>query len=221
MIKQTSFVLILSFLMTILMGLQCGKDRIYTPPPKQHFLETVSLTPAQKIYNINDTIWLNYVTTNKTFLDTVSGQRFPTNMIKFGFGATLLPKYGTPTNPSDGFCSFVLPNNTMGQYVTNPSGTATYFNIDCNGSLTYNIKIGVILKYQGIYVLNLPDGIKLEACSGQTNPYPSAWVQFIYNLTDCNKDVYLSIPASSRQDYPTGFTENQINYKVAYALEVQ
>jgi hypothetical protein len=221
MIKQTKFVLFLSFLTTILMGLQCGKDKDYIAPPKQRFLETVSLSPAQKIYNINDTIWLRYVTSNKTFLDTISGKRLPTNMIKFKFGATLLPKYGTPTNPSDGFCNFILPANTTAQYVTNQSGTATYFNIDCDGSSTYDIAVGVVLKYQGIYVLNLPDGITLQACANQTNPYPNATLQFIYNLADCNKDVYLSIPASSRQEFPVGFTEAQIDYKVAYAFEVQ
>lgn len=220
MIKQIKVVLFLSFLTTILMGLQCEKDTDYISP-KQRFLETVSLKPARKIYNINDTIWLRYITSNKTFLDTISGKRLPTNTIKFNFGATLLPKYGTPTNPSDGYCNFILPTNTRAQYVTDESGTATLFDIDCDGSSNYELAIGVVLKYKGIYVLNLPDGITLQACANQTNPYTSATLQFIYNLADCNKDVYLSIPESSRQEFPVGFTEAQIGYKVAYALEVQ
>ena len=203
------------------MGLQCGKHYDYIPEPKQHFLEMVTLTPAQKLYNVNDTIWLKYITGTKTFLDTISRQRLPTNTIKFGFGASLLPKYGAPLNATDGFCSFILPANTTAQYVTNQSGTATYFSVDCDNTSSYNLQVGVVLKYQGIYILHLPDGIRFEACSNQINPYPSAGVQFIYNLPDCNKDVYLSIPASQRQEFPVGFTATQIDYKVAYALKVQ
>ncbi len=201
------------------MGFQCGKE--YIEPPKQRFLEKVSLAPAQKVYNVNDTIWIRYITSNKTFLDTISGQRLPTNTIKFSFGAVLLPKYNTPLNPTDGFCKFILPNNVTAQYTTSQSGTSTYFNVDCDNASAYNIQVGVVLKYQGIYVLNLPDGITLQGCTNQTNPYPSASVQFIYDLSDCNKDVYLSIPTTSRQEFPVGFTEAQIDFKVAYALKVQ
>ncbi len=219
MLKQTNAILLISFLMTISIGFQCEKD--YIDPPRQRFLEKVNLAPAQKLYNVNDTIWLKYTTTNKTFLDTISGRRLPTNNIKFSFGATLLPKYQTPLNPTDGFCKFILPNNVTAQYITNQSGTSTYFTVDCDNTSAYNIQLGIVLKYQGIYVLNLPDGITLEPCTNQTNPYPSARVQFIYDLPDCNNDVYLSIPATARQEFPIGFTEAQINFKVAYALKVQ
>ena len=203
------------------MGLQCGKDHNNILPPRQAFLETVNLTPAQKVYNINDTIWLKYITTSKTFFDTISRQRLPTNAIKFVFGAILLPKYNTIVNPTDGYCKFILPNNVIGQYITSQSGSSTFFTVDCDNATSYNILVGVVLKYQGIYVLDLPDRITLEACANQTNPYPSASVQFIYNLSDCNKDVYLSIPATARQEFPVGFTEGQINFKVAYAFKVQ
>jgi hypothetical protein len=219
MLKQINSILLLSFLMTILMGLQCDKE--YVAPPKQNFLEKVSLIPAQKVYNVNDTIWLRYITSNKTFLDQISRQRLPTNTIQFGFGAILLPKYSTPLNPTDGFCSFILPNNVTAKYVTSQSGTSTYFSIDCDNAAAYNIQLGVVLKYTGIYVLNLPDGITLEACSNETNPYTTARVQFIYNSSDCNKDIYLSIPDSARQEFPVGFTAAQIDYKVAYAFKVQ
>ncbi len=219
MLRNTYTILLLFMLITITMGNECRKNDVM--PAKQNFLEMVNLTSAKKVYSVKDTIWLNYITSSKTFLDTISKQRLPTNMLRFGFGATLLPKYGTPTNPADGFCSFILPGNATAQNVTNSSGTAAYFNIECDSSSTYNIKMGVVLKYQGIYVLNLPDGITLQACTNQTNPYPSARVQFIYNLADCNKDVYLSIPASLRQENPVGFTESQIDAKVAYAFKVQ
>ena len=201
------------------MATQCSKEDI--PAARQQFSDKVNLIPYKKLYNINDTVWLNYITTNKTFLDDISNQRLPTNTIKFRFGAVLLPKYGTATNPSDGFCSFILPTNITPNYYTSQSGTSAFFEISCDNSIQYNIKIGVILKYQGTYVLNLPDGITLEPCVNETNPYPRARVQFFYNLADCNSDVYLSIPSTSRQEFPVGFTEGQIRNKVAFALQVQ
>ena len=143
------------------------------------------------------------------------------NTIKFGFGSVLLPKYGTPTNPSDGYCSFILPTNVTPNYYTSQSGTSVFFEVSCDNSLLYNIRIGVVLKYKGLYVLNLPDGITLEPCANETNPYPRSGLQFFYNLADCNSDVYLSIPLASRKEFPVGFTEGQILYKVAFALQVQ
>ena len=162
------------------MGFQCGKDTV--EPPKHRFVEKVGLTPAKKSYNVNDTIWLKYLNIDKTFLDTISGQRLSANTIKFLFGATLLPKYNTPINPTDGFCSFILPSNAIQRYITNQSGTGTSFIIDCDNSSLFNIQLGVVLKYPGTYVLNLPDGIELQACASQTNPYPTERLQFFYNL---------------------------------------
>lgn len=219
MIQKTTSLLLVIFLILVLGGFQCRQE--YIEPPKQYFKEKVDLAPAQKIYNVYDTIWLRYTTSSKTFLDTVTGQRLSTNTIKFKFGASLQPKYQAPFNPQDGFCSFILPPNVTAQYGTSQSGTATFFNIDCDNTSFYNIRLGIVVKYRGIYILNLPDNILLEACAGQTNPYPSASVQFSYNLADPNKDIYLSIPSAERQELPVGYTESRIDLKVAYALQVQ
>jgi hypothetical protein len=219
MFKGKFQILALSVTLTLLMGFQCGKDSVSLP--KQHFLEKVHLEPAQKKYNVGDTIWLKYETSDKTFLDTVSGQRLQTHTLKFWFGASLLPKYQAPLNPPDGFCDFILPTNVTARYITNQSGTSTFFEVECDSNPVYNIEIGIVLKYTGIYVLNLPDAINTEACINQINPYPSSFLRFIYSLTDCNKDVYLSIPAFARNENPGGFTEAQITSKVAYAINVQ
>lgn len=219
MVKQIGFILTLFLVMTISMATQCRKD--HATSPRQYFTEDIILSPAKKVYQIKDTIWLNYETSDKTFYDEKSGKRLPSNGLRFGFGATLLPKYDTPENPSDGFCDFILPNNTKAEYYTNQSGTSTFFNIDCDSAPAYHIKLGIVLKYQGIYVLDLPSAIVLQACVGETNPYPSAGLQFFYGLDDCNKDIYLSIPPASRQEYPPGFTEAQIGDRVAYAVKVE
>lgn len=209
------------FLITMVMGTQCHKDTEDFVSDKQSFKEKVSIFPAQKIYKVNDTLWLRFTTTDRTLYDTISKQRLPASSIKFHFGATLLPKFETPVNPSGGFCNFILPSNVVVRYFTNESGTTAAFEVGCDNALGYDIQVGVVLKYQGVYVLNLPDGMRTETCNNQTSPYAPSALRFIYNIADCNKDIYLSIPASSRREYPEGFTEAQIDYKVAYALKVQ
>ena len=220
MLKKANTLLILFLLVTITMGFQCDKEHI--EPDYQLFYENVNLTPARKVYHVNDTIWLRYTSSDKTFYDSISRQRLPTQLVKFGFGATLLPKHDTPLNPTDGFCIFILPNNATPKYSTSDQyGTSTYFTVDCDNASAYNIQLGVVLKQPGVYVLNLPDGVAVQACVNQKNPYPSAYLQFLYDLSDCNKDVYLSIPEKARQESPERFTERLIDLKVAYALKVQ
>ncbi len=219
MIRPIWFLIFFFVLMTITMATQCRKE--YNEPAKYNFRELVNLFPAKKTYNVNDTIFISFKTNSKTLFDFLSNQRLSSTSVKFIFGATILPKYSTPINPTGGFCTFILPSGVVGNYYSSQSGTNSYFQVDCDSLSGYDIKIGVILKYSGIYVLNLPDGILLAPCNGQTNPYTSSFLQFTYNLADCNKDIYLSIPSANRKEYPTGFTEAQIDFKVAYAFNVQ
>lgn len=66
--------LIIFLTLTIIYGFQCNKEFIETAPAKELFREKVNLTPARKNYNINDTIWLTFITTDKTLFDTLSNQ---------------------------------------------------------------------------------------------------------------------------------------------------
>src|ERR1039457_4556334 len=52
----------------IIMGTQCGKDFI-TPSPTYEFSEKLSLTPYKKVYSINDTIWVQFQTNDKSLYD--------------------------------------------------------------------------------------------------------------------------------------------------------
>jgi len=61
MTRQTISIIFLFILMTIIMGFNCGKEFNEPRSPSQNFTEMVSLTPAQKIYKINDTIWLTHI----------------------------------------------------------------------------------------------------------------------------------------------------------------
>src|SRR5205809_7896784 len=110
-------------LLTIVMGTQCYKNIPYDPPPKQSFAENVTITPSQKIYNIGDTVWLGFSTSDKSLFDTISNGRLPSNSIKFKFGAELLAKYDSPDNPAGGYCNFILPPNVSANYFTTKGGT--------------------------------------------------------------------------------------------------
>jgi hypothetical protein len=202
------------------MGTQCEKDIPYDPP-KQWFAEKVTITPAQKAYTIGDTVWLSFATPDKTLFDTVSNQRLPSNSVKFAFGATLLAKYDAPDNPADGYCTFILPPNVSARYYTAKGGTTTSFYLGCDNALNYNVKIGIVFKYKGYYVFDMGTRSSLEPCANQTNPYPFSSILFTFDAAGTNKDVYLAIPESYRNEFPVGFTERGLDLKVVYAFKVQ
>ena len=220
--KPNVNIIIVFFMLTIISGFQCNKDIIATEPAKELFREKINLFPFKKTYNINDTIWLTFTTTDKTLFDTLSNQRLPTNGLKFNFRAVILPLYNTPQNISNSFCKFILTNNVVPQYDTTQFNSLIYFDIGCDTQPSYNIQLGLVLKYSGTYLLNLSDvGTKLQSCNNQNNPYPTSDLRFTYNLLDCNKDVFLSIPPSERPEYPTGFRQAQIDAKISFAFKVQ
>jgi hypothetical protein len=213
--------IILLFTLTIILGFQCHKNDLEPAPIQQSFKEKVNLFPAQKTYNVNDTIWLKFTTTNKTLFDAISNQRLSTDSVRFNFGATLLPKYNTPNNVSS-FCKFITTNNVTPYYDTTLLYSRVSFDVGCDGQPFYNIQLGIVLKYPGIYLLN-PTGIakNLNPCANQTNPYPSSELYFTYDLADCNKDVFLSIPPALREEYPAGAIQRNIDEKYSFALRVQ
>ena len=219
--SKTNYLIIL-FTLTIIFGFQCEKELINTVPAKELFRERINLFPAQKIYNINDTIWLTFMTTDKTLFDTLSNQRLPSNEIKFNFRSIMIPIHNTPPNITNSYCKFIIPNNVIPFYDTTRFNSLIHFDIGCDAQSFYNIRLGLVLKYSGTYILNLSDvGTKLQPCGNQINPYPTSDLRFTYNLADCNKDVFLSIPPSERPEFPTGFRQAQIDAKISYALKVQ
>ena len=100
--SKTNYLIIL-FTLTIIFGFQCEKELINTVPAKELFRERINLFPAQKIYNINDTIWLTFMTTDKTLFDTLSNQRLPSNEIKFNFRSIMIPIHNTPPNITNSY----------------------------------------------------------------------------------------------------------------------
>ena len=117
--------------------------------------------------------------------------------------------------------NFITPANTVADLKTSKYGTIVSFDIGCDNASSYDVQIGIILKYSGFYGLRLPDWAELKVCRNVVNPYPAASLLFRYDLTDLNNDVYNTIPSSARRDFPNGFNELLINLKAAYAFHVQ
>ena len=206
--------------LTLLMGTQCNKFEDIELA-KQGFAEKINLSPEQKTYSISDTVWLSFQTASKTLFDTISNQRLSSNSIKFLFETTLLAKYDYPTISSGSFCDYVLLTNITPTTYNSNNSSSISFEVGCDNASHYDIKFGIVLKYKGYYVLDMSLAPKVQACSGQTNPYPSSYIRFTYNVNDTNKDIYLSIPPSARNEYPDGATERQLEFKTAYAFKVQ
>lgn len=213
-----SFALLL--LLPFLMGTYCNKeyDRI---EPKQGFSEKINLSPEQKTYSINDTLWLDFQTADKTLFDTISNQRLSTGTVTFNFTVILIAKYVNPVVPSGVYCDFIHPVNVTSYQQASDYGTATTIEVGCDNAPRYDLKLGIVLKHKGIYVLDIATIKLIEPCDGEVNPYPSAELLFTYNVTDTNKEIYLSIPASERPENPPGFTEKQLDKKLAYTIKVQ
>ena len=205
-------------LVTIAMAFQCKKE-VYTDPPKQDFLEKIKLSPAKKVYNIGDTIWISFTTQDKSLYDAISNQRLPTHAVRFLFGATLIPLDNTPLNPLGSLGDFIVSNGLTANIFSNPSGSSISWYLGCDNSQRYDIRLGVSVKYQGTYLLEVSfRRSDIEPCSNQNNPYPNSSILFTFDLPDTNKDVYLTIPQSKRID---PLYERQVDSKVGYAFKVQ
>ncbi len=178
--KSQLTLIVFLFSLTIILGLQCEKDYVAYIPPKEAFKEKINLFPAKKTYNINDTIWLTFTTTDKSLFDTISNQRLPTNGLEFNFRSILLPIHSTPPNFTNSYCKFILTNNIAPNYDTTQFYSMINFETGCDLQPFYNIKLGLVLKYTGIYLLNLSDvGTKFQPCANQTNPYLSSTLRFV------------------------------------------
>ena len=86
----------------------------------------------------------------------------------------------------------------------------------------YGFKVGIIPKLRGVYSLDLPAVSRdLSACPGRRTTFPFSVIDYHFAVTDGNKDVYLAIPANARGESPKGYTERQIDNKLAFVLKVE
>lgn len=200
------------------MGLQCDKNDILY---KFFFQEKVDLFPERKTYKTGDTIWVEYINPDQKLYDKASGQRIAIDTVSVDFEIGITPWYYNPvTDPPDGFCEFIIPAGIQSSRTLGPYGTSLFAWLGC-GTNSYNIKIGLVLKYKGIYSLGLPDERYVNRCASRITDFPSSVIGYRFNMTDGNKDIYLSIPSFARGESIKGYTENRIADKQTFFFQVE
>jgi len=202
----------------IFLNFQCSKPP-YRIRYKYNFAEKIDLFPLQKIYHIGDTVWVQYVNTDNKFLDTKTNQRIQADSLAMHFQLTVNALYNTAVNPPAGFCEFVLPAGVMAGRWTGQFYTTTSMKLGC-ASNNYNFKAGIVLKEKGIFTVDLYEDMYMQPCS--VKEFPESKMEFAFNVADGNKDIYLSIPLSSRGgESGSKEIEKRIDGKMAYALRVE
>ena len=187
----------LLFISTIIgllsMGFQCGKDDFFINPVYE-FSEKMTLTPYKKTYNIGDTIILQFHTNNKQLFDKLSNSYITTDTSLLSIFFTYRKRYTVDTQPE--FYSDVHVENPINLLFTTAHERDNHlsFITDC-AAPNFQFKASFIPKKAGIF--SIDPTVILAYCPNKIyRPYTTS--RFYFNLSDCNKDVWLSIPAASR-----------------------
>lgn len=187
--KNSVIVLIFLGLALLTMGFQCDKD-----VPAYRFAEKLSLSPYRKSYAVGDTIWVQFQTANKTLFDKLSGSRIATDstFILLNFK---LNRYYPIGSAAELFGDIKVDNGLDVSFTS----LSTYVNIlsfktDCSNS-AYFFRVGFVPKMKGVYAVE-PNGDVVPCQTSKRFPY--SIFQFAFDLADCNKDVWLSLPPESR-----------------------
>jgi hypothetical protein len=207
------------FIALLCMATQCNKEYIEY---KYNFIEKVDLFPAQKSYQVGDTIWLQYVNPSKRLFDNRTSQNIAVDTVSVQFQVSFNRRYNTPVNPSDGFCDYVTTNGiNAGRYLAD-NGTGFFFTFGCSSNNSYDFKIGVVPNQKGIYSLDLSGNPGyLNPCSNRISGFPPSTIEYRFNVVDGNKDIYLAIPPNSRGESPKGSTESKIDGKQVFVVKVE
>lgn len=208
-------VLLFSTSLMVSTGFQCYRD--FKPsPPEYEFAEKLSLSPYKKTYALNDTIWVQFQTNNKGLFDKLSNSQILTDTTYLQSRFHYHVRYPRGITP-EFFCEVIVDNPIDLTFTPQYS----YYNIlmfktSCNSS-NYLIKVAFILKKKGIF--SIEPHISPEICPNKTKWYHST-SNFVFDLIDCNKDVWLSIPAASRGG-ELGFTDIRIDKKEIFVFKVE
>jgi hypothetical protein len=200
------------------MGTQCRKDQIAF---KYNFIEKIDLNPAQKSYKVGDTIWLQYTNSNNMLFDKNSRQKILADTVSITIGVSYYSRYLTETiTPTSGVCDFILISGVNFNISQGTYGTGGLFGFGCSaGGKTF--KLAIVPRFNGIYSLNFRSFEYVGGCSNRISSFPNSSMEYRFNVADCNKDIYLSIPPNSRGESIKGYTEGQIDNKQVFILRVE
>lgn len=211
--KQHHFLIFLLIVgANILMGTQCRRDFI-TPDPVYKYSEKLSLTPYKKIYSINDTIWVQFHSTDKSLYDELSDQRVPADTAYLHVMMHYTKHYRIGTT-SEFFCNVIVDNNPNPDFtISATNNNDLNFTTACHSD-NFFFRVGFIPIETGIYSINYR--IQTFDCPNKIVRNHTT-THFTFDLDDCNKDVWLSIPRASRG----GENGSSIDKKETFYFKVQ
>ena len=182
---------------------ECKTNWVY-PKIKYYFKQSVILSPNQKTYKRFDTIQFEILVPGKMLFDTISKTNVQTDSISLPFTIQVNNlNVGQPA-AKDGYFDFVDSNgqkllvDTMYSYINH--GLTFNTGTDCANSATYLLKIGMVLKDTGVYIMSFGGG-SVNPCLFTNNPVDSfSYIDYFLNLTEFNEDVFNSIPKNLRRE---------------------
>lgn len=216
---QRSFLVPLAAIIitTLCMATTCPRDE--QEQPKYVFHEKFDLLPAQKAYNLGDTIWVEYDNPNKMFFDTLSGQSVPVDSVRLTLWFRYTNRYNGPDSPATGYSDFIQPGPSSGIPATYRGYSTFPFHFGCTPTDPYKFRVGFVPKYTGIFSLDISSQTYLNDCPSRVKAFPYSEVYYSFNVIDANKDVYLTIPPANRRD--STWTLRDIDRKKIYVFAVQ
>ena len=214
---RQSHVCILIFLSVALMTMsfQCNKEYpdLITA---YEYTEKLTLTPYKKTYAVNDTIWVQFQTADKKLFDKLSSHRVSTDTTFLRVEFNFHRRYPSPIAVE--LFSDVTVDNAL-DVSFKPLYTiynVLNFNTDC-GNNRYFFRVGFVPKKTGVYSME-PHGA-VSPCPGKSK-LPYSTFKFTFDVADCNKDVWLSIPPQSRGG-ELGHTDVRIDRKEIFVFKVE
>jgi hypothetical protein len=212
--KQTqSTLLVFIFFALLTMGFQCGVERITSI---YEFSEKFTLTPYKKIYHTGDTIRLQFSTTDKSLYDRLSNRRISTDTTNFSLGFQYVEHF--PTQSYDTLAYTITQSGVNQGLIISNGYNNLILNVVCDNATSYNVELAFVPKKTGIYTIQLPSAT-IESCPLRSSRFPIATLFFSFDLTDTNKDIYLSIPEAQRRDSKA--IEAQLDSKKLFAFKVE
>lgn len=213
--------LLFIFAVFTIMGTQCDKFDYPSRNLQYDFTQSISLNPYNKQYLVGDTIWMSLNTPSKILFDKKSGQLIGADSIYLGLQLNMV-KLIPLTPPADpaSYCEFLIPSNLNPAFNNYGTGYAANLRYGCDNNPGYIFRFGVVLKGGGTFSLELIEKKETGLCI-PNNSMNVTYSQITpsFNLVDCNKDVYLGIPASARGNMSLQ-NESKIDRKQYFVFEV-
>ena len=163
---------------------------------------------------IGDTIWIQFETADKTLFDEMTSTRIATDTTYLN-AFVVLDKRHPRTNVSE-FYAYVKTDSVeviSFDYASNRYNILKFKTL-CNTN-RYFFKIGYILRKTGIFTLE-PQSVVWN-CPGRKN-FMNASFKLMFDLADCNKDIWLTIPAIQRDGQNT---DARIDNKEIFVFKVE